>query len=402
MSEELDRAEDVEEASPVVSEDDSGDAAAEVADGPVDNGKSAVEAVEVSEPGVEEPAGGDDASKSTSAVPKAAEADRKPSAAVEKKSGSASRIPHVGGPGTVISTRRLSLWYGQVIGINDITIDIGPGVLGLLGPNGAGKSTLMKVLTGQLRPSTGTVAIGDQIIWNNPSVMSRVGFVPEQDAFYEDMTGQEFVTYLTRLQGYAAPDATRLALKAIEKVSLTEQKDRRIREYSKGMRQRIKIAQALAHEPEVLFLDEPLAGTDPVGRRHIIDLIRALGDEGKTVLVSSHILHEVEQMTRNIMLINKGRVVADGDIYRIREMIDEHPHTVFVDCTEPRRFAALLAEYEDIVSITFADGGIQVATHDPDACYTRIPKLALESGVSIRRITSPDNNLMAVFRYLVA
>ena len=311
------------------------------------------------------------------------------------------RIPKVGGEEVVIAARRLSLWYGQVIGINDISIDIGTGVLGLLGPNGAGKSTFLKVVTGQLRPSTGTVAIGGQIIWNNPSVMGKIGFVPEQDAFYEDMTGRQFVTYLTRLQGYGADDAQSLADIAIEKVSLTEQRDRRIREYSKGMRQRIKIAQALAHDPEVLVLDEPLSGTDPVGRRHIMDLIRAMGDENKTVLVSSHILHEVEQMTTDILLINKGRVVADGNIYRIREMIDEHPHSIFVDSSEPRKFAALLAEHEDVVSIEFMDVGFQVATREPDACYERIPKLALDNGITLRRMTSPDNNLMAVFKYLV-
>lgn len=310
-------------------------------------------------------------------------------------------VPRVGSGDTVIAARRVSLWYGQVIGINDISIDIGSGVLGLLGPNGAGKSTFLKVVTGQLRPMTGTVAINGQIVWNNPAVFSQLGFVPEQDAFYEDMTGREFVTYLTRLQGFDRAEAGELAAAAIEEVQLTKECDRKIREYSKGMRQRIKIAQALAHSPRVLVLDEPLAGTDPVGRRHIINLIRRLGEEGRTVLVSSHILHEVEQMTKNIMLINKGRILADGDIYRIREMIDEHPHTIFVDSSEPRKFAALLAAYDDIVSIEFLETGFQLATRDPDACYTRIPKLALEHDFALRRMTSPDNNLMAVFNYLV-
>ena len=313
----------------------------------------------------------------------------------------AKAVPKVGHGDTVVAARRLSLWYGQVIGINDISIDIGSGVLGLLGPNGAGKSTFLKVVTGQLRPMTGTVAIHGQIVWNNPGVFSQLGFVPEQDAFYEEMTGREFVVYLTRLQGFDKAHAAELAAAAIEQVQLTKECDRRIREYSKGMRQRIKIAQALAHEPNILVLDEPLAGTDPVGRRHIIDLIRRLGDEGKTVLVSSHILHEVEQMTKSIMLIHHGRILADGDIYRIREMIDEHPHTIFVDCDQPRRFAALLAAYEDVVSLEYLAAGFQIATRDPDACYTRIPALAIEHGVKLRRITSPDNNLMAVFNYLV-
>ena len=212
---------------------------------------------------------------------------------------------------------------------------------------------------------------------------------------------QRVVERVVRQEGFGADDARSLADAAIAQVNLTEQAGRKIREYSKGMRQRIKIAQALAHKPNVLVLDEPLAGTDPVGRRHIISLIKGLGDEGKTVLVSSHILNEVEQMTMNILLINKGRVIADGNIYRIREMIDEHPHTIFVDSTEPRKFAALLAAHEDIVSVAFLDVGFQVATRDPDACYSRIPKLALQHGFELRRMTSPDNNLMAVFNYLV-
>ncbi len=311
------------------------------------------------------------------------------------------RIPHVGGEGTIVAARRLSLWYGQVIGINDINLDIGQGVVGLLGPNGAGKSTFMKVVTGQLRPSTGTVAVHGEIIWNNAAVMSNLGFVPEQDAFYEEMTGKQFVTYLTRLQGFGADDASSLADAAIAQVDLTEQAGRKIREYSKGMRQRIKIAQALAHSPSFLVLDEPLAGTDPVGRRHIIDLIRGLGEAGKTVLVSSHILHEVEQMTTDIVLINKGRIIADGNIYRIREMIDEHPHTIFVDCDTPREFAAKLSRFDDVVSITFLETGFQVATTSPDDCYGRIVSMAVADGVALRRMTSPDNNLMAVFKYLV-
>lgn len=311
------------------------------------------------------------------------------------------KVPHVGGEGVVIAARRLSLWYGKVIGINDITIDIGPGVLGLLGPNGAGKSTFLKVVTGQLQPTTGQISILGQLIWNNRSVMSQLGFVPEQDAFYEEMTGRQFVTYLTRLQGYDKTAAQEMADAAIETVDLTAKRDQRIREYSKGMRQRIKIAQALAHNPELLVLDEPLAGTDPVGRRHIIELIQKLGDEGKTVLVSSHILNEVEQMTSNILLINKGRIVADGNIYRIREMIDEHPHTIHVGCDKPRVFAARFAQESNVLSIGFSENGFQISTNEPDACYTAIPKLAMELDVKISRISSPDNNLTAVFEYLV-
>ena len=313
----------------------------------------------------------------------------------------AASVPRIGRGEPVIVARRLSLWYGPVIGINNISLDLGQGVIGLLGPNGAGKSTLMKCLTGQLRPKTGGVHLFGQPIWNNAKAFARVGLVPEQDAFYEGMSGFEFVTYLTRLQGFERGRAGELAMDAIREVSLEDRCHDAIRTYSKGMRQRIKIAQALAHDPDVLFMDEPLAGTDPVGRRHIIDLITRFGERGKTVLVSSHVLHEIEQMTQDIVLINKGRVVADGNVYRIREMIDAHPHTILIDVDRPREFAALMAPFDDVVSISFEERGIQIATRAPDACYDRIPKLVLEHGFELRGMASPDNNLMAVFRYLV-
>ena len=167
------------------------------------------------------------------------------------------------------------------------------------------------------------------------------------------------------------------------------------------MRQRVKIAQALAHEPDVLFLDEPLTGTDPLGRRRIIALIREMGDQGRTVLVSSHVLNEVEQMTSDVVMINHGRVLADGNVYRIREMIDDHPHAISLELSEARRFAALLTPFEDIVQIEFTARGLRVATIDPDACYDRIPRLALEHQIALRAMSSPDNNLMAVFKYLI-
>ncbi|RAL24762.1 hypothetical protein DL240_00700 [Lujinxingia litoralis] len=313
-----------------------------------------------------------------------------------------SEITRVGTGEVVIAARRLSYWYGKVIGVNDISIDIGQGVVGLLGPNGAGKSTLLKCLTGQLRPTTGMATIAGARVWNNPKAFAQLGFVPEQDAFYEDMSGRDFVTHLTRLQGFSRSDAAALAEEAIATVSLTDQAHRRIREYSKGMRQRIKIAQALAHRPKVLFFDEPLTGTDPIGRRTIIDLIQRLGDEGHTVLVSSHILHEVEAMTSDIVLINRGRVLADGNIYRIREMIDEHPHRIYVECDEPRRLASLLSVYADTLELKFTERGFFVSTSDPDQAYSRIAKLSVEHGLALHALTSSDNDLSAVFRYLVS
>ncbi len=310
-------------------------------------------------------------------------------------------VNQIGDGKVVIAARRVSYWYGQVIAVNDVSLDIGEGVVGLLGPNGAGKSTLLKCITGQIRPTTGMVTIDGRRVWDDPTVYAELGFVPEQDAFYEEMSGRDFVIHLTRLQGFSTADATTLAEEAIETVALTEQAHRPIREYSKGMRQRIKIAQALAHRPRVIFLDEPLSGTDPVGRRHIIDLIRRLGDEGRTLLVSSHILHEVQAMTDNIVLINRGRVVADGNLYRIREMIDEHPHRIFVECADPRKFASLMTAFDDVLRLEFHDRGIFVSTNDPESCYSRIRDLCLDNDLKLQAMTSSDNNLSAVFRYLV-
>ncbi len=301
----------------------------------------------------------------------------------------------------IVETHRLCRWYGPVIALNDVTLEIGKGVTGLLGPNGAGKSTLMKVLSGQFRPSNGSARIFGQEIWNNPAVLSRIGLCPEHDSFYEDWSAMKFVAYLTRLHGYTAHEADKIAIRTLEIVGLGDRKDTPIKTFSKGMRQRTKLAQAIAHDPEVLFLDEPLIGTDPIGRRRVIELVWELADRGKAVVVSSHVLHEVEEMTDNILLINKGRVIADGEVAEIRGMIDEHPHLIFIDAAEDsRRFAQELAEFNDIQSITFEEDGIRIATSDPNACYTRIPKIALEKGIKVRRITSPDNDLAAVFRYL--
>ncbi|TXD32224.1 ABC transporter ATP-binding protein [Lujinxingia vulgaris] len=323
-------------------------------------------------------------------------------AAAAKKGAATSEVTRVGRGDVVIAARKLSYWYGQVIGVNDISIDIGQGVVGLLGPNGAGKSTLLKCLTGQLRPATGMTTLGGERVWNNAAAFAKLGFVPEQDAFYEEMSGRAFVTHLTRLQGFSKSDAATLAEEAIATVSLSEQAHRPIREYSKGMRQRIKIAQALAHRPQVLFFDEPLTGTDPVGRRTIIDLIRKLGDKGRTVVVSSHILHEVEAMTSDIVLINRGRVLADGNIYRIREMIDEHPHRIYVECESPRKLASLLSAFDDTLELSFTERGFFVSTSEPDLAYSRIASLSVEHKLTLHALTSSDNDLSAVFRYLVS
>src|SRR5206468_972779 len=230
----------------------------------------------------------------------------------------------------------VSKWYGNVIGLNKLTLHIPAGVTGLLGPNGAGKSTLLQLATGQLRPSQGTVRVFGRRVWDNPALNRHVGLCPEQDAFYEWMTGRDFVRTCARLTGLGRRAAAAAADRALGQVGMTEHMTRAIRGYSKGMRQRTKLAQALVHEPRVLFLDEPFTGTDPVGRHEMIEVIRGLGAAGRTILVSSHVLHEVRSLTPNIVLLHRGRLVAEGHVRQIRDLIDGHPHRIVLVCDDFR------------------------------------------------------------------
>jgi ABC-2 type transport system ATP-binding protein len=302
----------------------------------------------------------------------------------------------------VVAATHLSKWYGQVSGLNDVTVSVPPGITGLLGPNGAGKSTFMKLITGQLKPSKGQVRVLGQPIWNNPALYMRVGFCPEQDAFYDRMTGLEWVTALMRLNGVAEEPATAAATRALQAVDLLDAANRKIGAYSKGMRQRVKLAQAIVHEPELLILDEPLSGMDPIMRRRTIRMIKEWARAGRSILVSSHILHEIEAMTANILLINNGRILAEGNVHQIRDLIDEHPHSVYIRSPDPRALARALLTADDVISLRFEEGAVIVETGRPDAFYARLTDMAAsgEAG-SIEEVTSPDDNLQAVFKYLV-
>jgi len=297
---------------------------------------------------------------------------------------------------------RASRWYGPVIALNDVTTTVGPGVTGLLGPNGAGKSTFLKMAAGQLAPSQGEVRVLGQPAWGSPELFHRVGVCPEADAFWEGLTGLQFLMALLRLTGFDDAECRRRADHALEQVALTEARDRKIGGYSKGMRQRIKMAQSLAHDPQVLLLDEPLSGMDPVNRRRVVDLVKKLGREGKTVLVSSHILHEVEAMTRRVLLIHNGRILAEGDVREIRDLMDEHPHTVALRARDPRALARAVVGSPHVLSLTFGAEGewVTVQTAKPDEFYSSVVEAAVEAGVS--EMYSPDENLESVFKYLVA
>jgi ABC-2 type transport system ATP-binding protein len=303
----------------------------------------------------------------------------------------------------VIETRNLSKWYGNVLGLSDVSIDIESGITGLLGPNGAGKSTFMKLITGQLKPNIGSVTIEGQSLRRKADLFARIGFCPEQDSFFEEMTGWQFLNGLLRLQHYDPAERNARAEKALEIVELVSDKDRVIRSYSRGMRQRLKFAQAIAHDPEILFLDEPLNGLDPLGRRKLIRLIKGYGQEGKTVVVSSHVLPEIEAMTNMIILIHQGKIFAQGDIHYIRDLIETHPHIISVKCHDRRRLASRLIGEDYVLKLDFGAGDNQllVETRNRDLFFTRLIEVIASLDINVEEITSPDDNLQAVFDYLI-
>ncbi len=292
-------------------------------------------------------------------------------------------------------------WYGDVIGLVDVTTEIGPGVTALLGPNGAGKSTFLKLLTGQLVPSTGSVSLFGKNPFRSSGVYRQVGFCPEQDAFYEDMTGRKFVHYLTRLHGYGAAEARRRSDEAIERVGMSENAHRRIRTYSKWMRQRIKLAQAISHDPQLVVLDEPLNGMDPIGRRKVIDLVKEMGAEGRSVLVSSHILHEVEAMTRELLLLYQGRVLAEGTVEEIRAYLNQYPHKIIVRAPRAREIAGHLLKLDGVSGVRIDNETLHIEAQNPDQLFDALPELVLQQGFDLDAVEASDVSLEAIFDYLV-
>ncbi len=303
----------------------------------------------------------------------------------------------------IVEMKNLSKWYDQVMAVNDVTLNIYTGVTGLLGPNGAGKTTLIKLIAGLLKPNKGEIKVFGEHIWNNYIINQRIGYCPDHDAFYETMTGFQFLMNLAMLNSFDRAKAENRALELLKIVDMIDKKDKKIATYSKGMKQRIKLAQALLHYPDLILLDEPLSGMDPLGRHNTIELIRQLEQDGKSVIVSSHILYEIEAMTDNIILINNGRILAEGDVHEIRELIDRHPHNVYINCNNPRLLASILIQYDDIISanISKEDSALIVETTEPDKFYSRLPVIILENDIEVEDLHSPDDNLQAVFKYLV-
>jgi ABC-2 type transport system ATP-binding protein len=300
----------------------------------------------------------------------------------------------------IVTAERCSKWYGHVLGISDVTWHCRGGIVGLLGPNGAGKSTLIKLMAGLLRPSRGELRVFGASPFADASVRARIGYAPEHEKTYDDLTALELVTVMAELAGVPRDRARAAAERALDQMGMTDAMHRRVRGFSKGMRQRTKLATAIAHDPDFLLLDEPLTGVDPVARVDIVERIRALGDAGKTIVVSSHVLYEIEALTSEIVVIYRGQVLAEGNVYEIRKLIDRHPHRIRVECDQPRAIATALAGAEHVARIAFERNAVLIETRDPDRCYDQLAEAVLAANIGVRALTSPDNNLGAVFEYL--
>lgn len=302
---------------------------------------------------------------------------------------------------SIIQLDGVSKWFGEVIGLNGVTVSIRPGITGLLGHNGAGKTTFLSLVTGQLKPSMGRVRVLGRRPWNNPRVLSRVGYCPETDTFWRGMSGRDFVSLLGRISGYAGSEADRRAEGLLDRVGMADHAHRPVHEYSRGMRQRVKIAQALLNDPELLVLDEPLAGMDPVVRADINRLLLRLCGEGVHIVISSHVLHEVQAITDTFLLIDHGCLIAEGDVHEVRALLEERAHRIVFRTDSPRRLAELLILREYTAGVDLPrDGELVVRTFDPERFFDELPRLLIDHGVACTEIDSQDDNLEAVFSYL--
>lgn len=304
-----------------------------------------------------------------------------------------------------IVARNVSKWYGDVVAVSDVSFSVEPGVTALLGPNGAGKSTMLEMLTGLLHPSAGTIRIQGKPVRGDESLYADVGLVPEQEHIYPFMTGREFLVLNAVLQKVPDPDAA--ALRALEIVELVADADRMLRGYSKGMRQRAKIAAALVHDPQIILMDEPLTGTDPLQRSRMMELIRKLGADGKTVLLSSHVLDEVERVADRILVIVNGKLAAAGDFRAIRDKIDEHARGVRIRSADARKLASALIQDYATVAIRLEPGvsggepSIIAETADVRAFYSAVPQIARRENIRLFEVAAVDDSLASVFAYVV-
>jgi len=303
-------------------------------------------------------------------------------------------------PGATIELDHVSRWYGNVVAINDVSFGVGPGVTGLLGPNGAGKSTLLHMLAGLLRPSAGRVAIAGQPTWRNPAVYRSIGLVPEREAVPDYLTGTAFVELAARLQ--RLPDPRAAAARAIETVDLADAANRAVGTYSKGMRQRVKIAGALVHDPTILLLDEPFNGMDPRQRLHMMELLRSMAAAGRTILFSSHILEEVERLADQVLVVHAGRLAAAGKFRQIRRLMTDRPHTFRVRASDNRRLGAAFLAEPTVLGADLEGGMLMVRVAEFGGFTRIVARVAKASGVTLFEVAPTDDSLESVFAYLVS
>jgi ABC-2 type transport system ATP-binding protein len=301
---------------------------------------------------------------------------------------------------TTIELKGVSRWYGNVVAVNDITMSIGPGVTGLLGPNGAGKTTLMHMIAGFLQPSRGEITIAGESSWRNPAMFRRVALVPERDSVYAFLTGKEFVLATAKLHGLPEPE--KAARRAIEMLEMTDAQDRRISTYSKGMRQRIKVAAAMVHDPEVILLDEPFNGMDPRQRLHMMDLLQAEGERGRVIVFSSHILEEVERLSGIIQVIVGGRLAASGDFRAIRRLMTNRPHVFLVSSSDDRALGSALIATLSVGAVELTPKGLQVRASDYGTFTREVAGISRDHGIRLTQIIPADESLESVFTYLLA
>jgi ABC-2 type transport system ATP-binding protein len=298
-----------------------------------------------------------------------------------------------------VNLDHVSRWYGNVVAVNDVSMDLGAGVTGLLGPNGAGKTTLLHMMSGFLAPSRGELTVDGSPAWRNPDVYKVLGLVSERESVHGFLTGMEFVVASARLHRLATPEEA--ARRAIGLVEMEPAQDRRIDTYSKGMRQRIRVAAALVHDPSVLLLDEPFNGMDPRQRMHMMDLLHKMGDEGRVVLFSSHILEEVEQVSGTVQVMVAGRLAASGDFRSIRRLMTNRPHVFAIRSSDDRRLAVALIGQPSVNGVELDSTGLQVRAGDYGTFTRALPRIALREGVRVRQLLPSDESLESVFSYLV-
>jgi ABC-2 type transport system ATP-binding protein len=301
---------------------------------------------------------------------------------------------------TTIELNHVSHWYGNVVAVNDVSMTIGPGVTGLLGPNGAGKSTVLHMIAGFLEPSRGELSVAGEASWRNPEIFRKIGLVLDRDTVYEFLTGAAFVMAAAKLHELADPAAA--ARRAIDIVEMADAQDRKISTYSKGMRQRIKVAAALVHDPEVIVLDEPFNGMDPRQRLQMIDLLEEMGRQGRVILVSSHILEEVERLSGTIQVIVGGRLAASGDFRAIRRLMTSRPHVFLVRSSDDRLLASALIGRPAVSGVELTPRGLQVRASDYGTFTRELAGLTRAEGIALRELLPADESLESVFAYLVA